>query len=266
MASDLKGKKVVISGISAGIGRALALAFAQAGARVAGCARDEWRLQKTRKAMAGRGHVIACVDITQQVPLEAFYEKTIKAFAGVDILINNVGAIGNSVDFFQLEDKDWQAAFEANFMTAVRLCRLFIPHLRDSKAPRIINISSIAAEHPGQLFPHYSAQKAALSNLSMSLAQTLANDGILVNTISPGPVWTQSWEAQAQHLASRSDDDGDTIKQAMRSSVASTAVLKRMGAPEDITGLALFLASDQAAWITGSNFIVDGGVLVKREG
>jgi NAD(P)-dependent dehydrogenase (short-subunit alcohol dehydrogenase family) len=140
-------------------------------------------------------------------------------------------------------------------MSAVRLTRLCIPSLKQSTCSRIINISSIAAGNPQEVFPHYSAMKAGLSNFTVSLAQTLAADKILVNSISPGPVWSKSWEDEAQNSSSPEQAKKEIMQQ-----TGETIPLKRMGMPEDLTGLALFLASEQSTWITGTNFTVDGGL------
>ena len=118
------------------------------------------------------------------------------------MLINNVGAILKLANFFELTDQDWEDSFQINLMSAVRLTRLCIPSLKQSTCSRIINISSIAAGNPQEVFPHYSAMKAGLSNFTVSLAQTLAADKILVNSISPGPVWSKSWEDEAQNSSS----------------------------------------------------------------
>ena len=139
-------------------------------------------------------------------------------------------------------------------MSAVRLSRLCIPSLQQSECARIINISSIAAASPQDIFPHYSAMKAGLSNFTVSLAQTLATDKILVNSISPGPVWSKSWENEIQ------GKDVDQAKKEIMEQTGTTIPLNRMGMPEDLTGLALFLASDQSGWITATNFSVDGGL------
>ena len=156
-------------------------------------------------------------------------------------------------NFLEVSDQDWENSFQLNLMSAVRLCRLSIPALRKSSCPRIINISSIAASHPQEIFPHYSAMKAGMSNLTVSLAQTLAEDGICVNSISPGPVWSQSWEKEAKAQAS-----GQSFEQVKNDIMGQTSInipLNRMGMPEDLTGLTLFLASEQSAWITATNFV-----------
>jgi NAD(P)-dependent dehydrogenase (short-subunit alcohol dehydrogenase family) len=183
-----------------------------------------------------------------------------ETLGGLDVLINNAGSILKLGGFFDVTDQDWQDSFNINLMPVVRLSRLFIPTLKHSGAPRIINISSIAGSRPGDVFPHYSAMKAALSNFTVSLAQTLGPENILVNSVSPGPVWTRSWQQEAAQASEHSDKSLNDIAEEIKTQTAQSVLLKRMGTPEDISGIVLFLASDRSSWITGTNFTVDGGV------
>lgn len=258
---NLKDRKVVITGAGDGIGRALALAFASAGARVAGCARGEVRLAELSRIIPGKGHLFKQADLTQPDDIQMFHREVMETFHGADILINNVGSVLKFADFFELSDEDWVDSFQVNLLSAVRMSRLFIPAMKNSGAPRIINISSIMAAKPGGLFPHYSAMKAGLSNFTVSLAHTLASDNIPVNCVSPGPVWTRSWENEAGEIVKKSGLDLPQVQENLRAEAGRLALLGRIGVPEDVTGLVLFLASDHARWITASDFTVDGGIL-----
>lgn len=261
MELSLQDRKVVITGAGDGIGRALALAFAEEGARVAGCARSADRLESLSKEITGNDHLFETADIKSAEEIQRFADKVNQTLGGIDVLINNAGAIGKLATFFDLDDNDWQEAFEVNLLSAARLCRVFTPALKQSDTASIINVSSIAASRPGEIFPHYCAMKAGMSALSASLSTTLAADGIRVNTVSPGPVWTRSWEMEAEQAAQASGKPKTEMAEEIRASTGETVPLKRMGLPEDVTGLVLFLASDRASWVTGSNFVVDGGVL-----
>jgi NAD(P)-dependent dehydrogenase (short-subunit alcohol dehydrogenase family) len=210
--------------------------------------------------LAGEGHLCLSADLSQAEATQNMVKKSMESFGGLDILVNNVGNILKLGTFLDLQDEDWEDSFKINLMPAVRLTRLFLPALKNSSTGRIINISSIAAGRPGEIFPHYSAMKAALSNLSVSLSQTLAADNILVNSISPGPVWSNSWESEAQAASLKSGENIADVRQRIQSQTSQSVPLKRMGLPQDITGLVLFLASDHASWITGTNFTVDGGI------
>lgn len=256
---DLKNRKVVITGVSEGIGRSLALAFGESGAHVAGCARNSERLNSIESEILGEGHFFSSRDFSKLEDIQVFRDETIAVLGGIDILINNVGSVQKLAGFFDLSDQDWQEVFDINLMSAVRSCRLFSSFLKKSMSPRIINIASVAASRPGDLFPHYSAMKAGLCNLTVSLARTLADDKVLVNSISPGPVWSKSWYDEATSIANESGESLDNITARIKSSSAETLLLKRMGVPDDIKGLVLFLASDLSNWITASNFTVDGG-------
>lgn len=258
---NLEGRKVVVTGAADGIGRALALAFSAAGARVAGCARNKTRMRELSRAIDGRNHLFEQADVARPEDIQRFYHKVVETFGGVDVLVNNVGSILKTADFFDLTDDDWRESFEVNLLTAVRMCRTFVPALKNSGAPRIVNISSIAAQGPGERFPHYSAMKAAMSNFTVSLAQTLAPDKILVNSVSPGPVWTRSWENESREIAEKSGMKLREIQERLRSEAGQSSLLKRIGEPEDVAGIVLFLASDHARWITATNFTVDGGIL-----
>ncbi|SVC61015.1 uncharacterized protein METZ01_LOCUS313869, partial [marine metagenome] len=204
---DLKNRKVVITGVSEGIGRSLALAFGEAGAKVAGSARNSERLHAIESEISGAGHFFCSADFSKSDDIQRFFNETISAMGGVDILINNVGSIQKLAGFFDLSDEDWQEVFDLNLMSAVRTCRLFSLPLKQSVSPRIINITSVAASRPGDVFPHYSAVKAGLCNLTISLARSLASDKVLVNSVSPGPVWSKSWDDEAKNIAEKSGND-----------------------------------------------------------
>jgi 3-oxoacyl-[acyl-carrier protein] reductase len=256
MGLNLKNRKIIISGASDGIGRALALTFAKEGAQVAVCARNQGPLDALSAEIEGEGHLFFSADLGNAEGVQAFHENAMNQLGHIDVLINNVGAILKLANFYELTDQDWEDSFQINLMSAVRLTRLSIPALKQSACAAIINISSIAAASPQEVFPHYSAMKAGLSNFTVSLAKTLAPDKIRVNAISPGPVWSKSWDDEIQNIGT----DREQAKKEIMSQTGTTIPLQRMGMPEDLTGLALLLASEQSAWITATNFTVDGGL------
>ena len=126
------------------------------------CARTTDHLQALEKEIEGADHMFQYADVTDKDDLERFFWFAVEQLDGIDILVNNVGSIGKMASFFELTDDDWRGAFEVNLLTAVRLCRLAKPELQKSKASCILNISSIAGNHPGEVFPHYAAMKAGL--------------------------------------------------------------------------------------------------------
>ena len=141
-----------MTGAADGIGRALVLAFAKEGAQVAGCSRSAERLESLEKEIKGSGHIFFATDLSNAEGISEFFNKTQETFSGIDILVNNVGAVLKLGNFLEVSDQDWENSFQLNLMSAVRLCRLSIPALRKSSCPRIINISSVAASHPQEIF------------------------------------------------------------------------------------------------------------------
>ncbi len=257
---NLNDRRVLITGAGDGIGRTLALAFADAGARVAGCARSQDRLDSLAAEIAGKGHCFHRADLTRLEEIQSLHDKVLETLGGLDVLVNNAGSILNLATFFDATDADWQNSFDINLLQAVRLTRLCVPALKKSSAARIVNISSNAASRPGEVFPHYSAMKAALANFTVSLAQSLAPDNICVNAVSPGPVWTRSWEKEAEGIAGQSGKPVADVTREIQQQTSQLVLLKRMGVPQDVAGLVLFLASDHASWITAANFTIDGGM------
>jgi 3-oxoacyl-[acyl-carrier protein] reductase len=259
---ELKGRVALVSGASEGIGRAVAEAFAKEGAQVVLTSRRANRLDATvdRIAKAGGTALGIPADLTQAAEVEALFQQITEAVGRLDVLVNNVGAVVEFAGFEQIAEKDWLESFDVNVMTAVRMSRGALPLLRRSDRARILFVGSLGAKQPTGVWPHYNATKAAMVNLAKSLAMQLAKEGINVNAVSPGPIWTESWDREAAQLAGR---QGISVEEAGRVLVQTKAAkvpLGRIGTPADVAGLCLFLASPYAGWITGANFAVDGGM------
>ena len=259
----LTGRVAIVSGASKGIGRGIAVALADEGVRVGLMARGIEALTDTQAEIEQRGGsaMVVAADGTDEDSVQSAVDHLVKAYSGIDIVVNNVGGAPRFGSFEDLDDSDWLAAYDLNVMAAVRLVRSSLPWLRMSDAPRIINITSATGLEPGVFNPHYSATRAALLNMSKGLANALADDGILVNSIAPGPVRTDAWERAILDAAERTGEAPEAVAQALEQSEASKIPLGRIGEPADIAGCAVFLASDQAGWITGSCLQVDGGKL-----
>lgn len=242
----LPGYRVVIAGGSKGIGRAMALAFADAGASVSICARGEAALEATRQDIAARGvtaHAQRC-DLADAPDIGRFVEGAAKALGGIDILINNASGYGFSDD-----DAGWEAGFQIDLMAAVRASHHALPHLKASTHACILHTSSIAAFHPRRHGAAYAAVKAALSHYTTSQALRLAADRIRVNAIAPGSI----------EFADGLWDRRRTEAPEMYRNALAKIPFGRFGTPDEIAHAALFLASPLAGWITGQTLSVDGG-------
>lgn len=259
----LDGRVALVTGASKGIGAAIAKALAAAGAQVALTARGEVPLAALVDEISSLGGEAL------PIPSEATDSRSVVQalsaldthFGKLDILVNNVGGAPIFSGLWDLSDEDWLACYDLNVISAVRFTRAAVPILRRSFAPRIINVSSISGIEPGYFNPHYSTAKAAMINLSKYLSNLLAKEGILVNAICPGPVHSNSWEQNVERLAKERGIPVDQCRIAIEKEEAEKVPLRRVGDGKDVAGLAVFLASDDAAWITGSCYTVDGGKL-----
>jgi len=252
----------LVSGASEGIGRAIAEAYAKEGARVVLTARRANRLDATveRITKAGGNVVGIPADLTQPAEADALFEELTKTEGRLDFLVNNVGAVVEFAGFEEVTDDAWASSFEINVMSAVRLARRALPLLQASDRGRVVFIGSLGAKQPTGIWPHYNATKAAMVNLSKSLAMQWAKHGINVNAVSPGPIWTESWDREAAQVASRESVSLEEAGRLLVRTKETKVPLGRIGTPADVAGLCLFLSSPHAGWITGANFAVDGGM------
>lgn len=263
MESGLKGRVAIVTGGSMGVGKAIARSLAHEGASVVICARGADALEAvTREIQQGGGSAVAVVaDATDPDIAGSVVETAIDRFGGLDILVNNVGGAGRFGGLSELTDQDWLDAFNLNVMTVVHFVRFALPALRQSSSARIINISSTSGVQPGSYNPHYTAAKAAVINVSKYFANLYARDQILVNVVCPGPVYSESWDRNVQRIADIREITLDDARNQVDVEEAGKIPLGRVGEGDDVAGLVTFLASDKAAWITGSCFHVNGGKL-----
>lgn len=246
---DFSGYRVVVAGGSKGIGRAMALAFAEAGAAVSICARGQDALHATRDAIAATGataHAAAC-DLSKADAIGHYISEAAEALGGIDVLINNGSGFGFSDD-----EAGWERGLSVDVLAPVRASRHALPWLKQSDRASILHIVSIAALRPRGAGAPYAAVKAAMASYTGSQALALAADGIRVNAIAPGSIKFPGglWE-QRQHEAPEVHDR-----------TLSNIPFGRFGKPEEIAGPALFLASPLAHWITGHTLVVDGGQML----
>ncbi len=242
----LKGKNVIVTGGSRGIGRSTALAFAAEGANVAICARTTETLEKARAEIASHGVTTfaqSC-DVADAASLTAFMQAANEALGGIDVLVNNPSGFGMGDD-----DAGWAAGFNVDMMAAVRASWQVVPWMAARGGGAIVHIASISGMEGSTRSIPYAAVKAAMISHSKSLALSLASKNIRVNCVSPGSVEFPGGVWEQRKL------EGSPIYEATRLGIP----FKRMGRPEEIAATVVFCASTPASWLTGVNLPVDGG-------
>ena len=231
---DLSGKVALVTGASKGIGRAIAVAYARAGADVAITGRDADGLSRTADAIAGQGtraHICQ-VDFLKRDAVAAIPAGVAEELGRIDILVNNAAIIHPRIDLEQLDEQLWYDVIEVNLNAAAMLTRHTIPIMRDAGGGSICNISSIGGRSGAKGRSAYRVTKAALISLTESVAAEVWSDGIRVNCICPGGTDTEGYRS-AFNTAGRADNP-------------------RLMAPDEIAQLALFLASDASSAVTGT--------------
>ena len=258
--TDLAGRVALVTGASKGIGRAIALELAEAGADLVINARGSAALDAVAADIRARGRQVEAVpaDVATEGGARLVVERAVARFGRVDVLVNNAGK-GSPKRLLDLTEEDWHASFELNFMAAVRLSLARVPLMRTHGGGRIVNISSRVGRQPDPYFAPYAAAKAALINFTKSLANAFSKDGVLANCVVPGLVRTEAVEEAARKSA---EATGKTVEEVFAETLRARPIpAGRMGEPEDVAGLVVFLASPRASWITGATFGVDGGIL-----
>jgi NAD(P)-dependent dehydrogenase (short-subunit alcohol dehydrogenase family) len=246
----LTGKVAIITGGSEGLGRASAQRLAAEGARVAICARRGDVLERAAEGIRKAGGQVLAkpVDVTKSDQIEAFVSDIVRQWGGVDILVNNAGTSA-AASFDLVDDAGWQHDFELKVFSAIRLCRLCIPHMKKRGGGRIINVTNLGAKVPQARGLPTSVSRAAGINLTKSLANEYARDRILVNTICLGLVKSAQWERRAK------GDLDEFYKE-----TAKRIPIGRIGEAEEFADLVAFLVSERAAYITGTAINFDGGM------
>jgi 3-oxoacyl-[acyl-carrier protein] reductase len=240
-----KGKKVLVGGASRGIGRSIALAFAGAGADVAICARGIDGVRAVEAELRRHGTTIFGItcDLGDESQVTGFVTDAAKALGGIDVLVNNASGLGMKDD-----ESGWQASVNVDLFATARATRAAIPFLEQSQGS-IINIASISGLSAVPRTLPYAAVKAALINYTMGQGLALAPKRIRVNAIAPG-----STEFPGGVWENRKTSDPELYQRTLKN-----IPWGRLGSPEEIAKVALFLASDLASWVTGQTIVVDGG-------
>jgi 3-oxoacyl-[acyl-carrier protein] reductase len=257
----LDGKSVIVTGASKGIGKAIAAAFVREGANVVLSARSEPELNAAALEMCGSSGQIAAVagDVASEAHRVALVDAAKQRFGGVHVLVNNAGTIGAFAGFDDLTLDDWRAVFELNVFAVVALTKLVLPIMRAQRFGRIINISSESGVQPDAAMSHYNASKGALNALTKSLSKAVGADNILVNSVSPAFIKTPLVEKMLEDIAREKGISPAQAEAEFLRENRPNIVLKRAGTAEESAEPVLFLASEQASFITGANIRVDGG-------
>lgn len=243
--SSMTNKVAIVTGASSGIGRATAISFGKAGAKVVVVARREDKGQETVRLVqeAGGEAVFVQADVTKASDVEAMVEKTIETYGRLDYAFNNAGS-GTSGKVVDLSEADWELEINANLKSVWLSMKYEIPAMQQSGGGAIVNISSQGALLGVATYGAYGAAKAGVIALSRAAAAEYSADRIRINTVSPGAVKTDLWAGAPPEMLDQ---------------VAAGIPLQRIGAPEDIAEAVVYLCSDGAAFITGHNLVIDGG-------
>jgi NAD(P)-dependent dehydrogenase (short-subunit alcohol dehydrogenase family) len=256
---DLTEKTALVTGGAAGIGRGIAIELARGGANVVVAdVREEPKLTEER----GRGTTVEVLseagaeaafvecDVADEAAVEATVAATVERFGGLDVLVNNAG-ISVSGSVHELDTEEWEASLDVNLTGVYLTTKHAVSHLRESDAGRILNVASTAAFEGGPAAAGYCATKAGVVNLTRQLAVDYGPDGVTVNALCPGPIYTS--------MSQGTFDDPER-----RRVYEEHVLLPYFGEPSDVGQLARFLASDAARYVTGAAIPVDGGWLASR--
>jgi 3-oxoacyl-[acyl-carrier protein] reductase len=248
MELELRGRNAIVTGGSRGIGRAIAITFAKAGANVSICARGEEALRDTEAEIRRAGHKVHAMtrDLANGEAVSKYVAAAAEALGGIDVIVNNASGFGARDD-----EEAWAKSIDVDLMASVRASRAALPYLEQSHGS-IIYISSISGLRHSPRNPAYGAVKAALVQYTLTQAALYASKHIRVNAIAPGSIEFAggSWERRK------------TTDPKLYNATLSRIRAGRMGTPQEIANVALFLASDAASWVTGQTIAVDGGQML----
>ncbi|HTN27114.1 MAG TPA: SDR family NAD(P)-dependent oxidoreductase [Burkholderiales bacterium] len=245
MEISFSGKNVLVTGASRGIGRSIALGFADCGANVSICARGPEALRKTEGELKSKGHKVhaATCDLANAAAVTQYVKDAAAALGGIDVLVNNASGFGGRDD-----EEGWRVSVDVDLMASVRASHAALPFL-ERAGGSIIHISSIAGLRSSVRFPPYGAVKAALIQYTRNQAMRFASKRIRVNCIAPGSI----------EFPGGMWGNAKTENPAFYKTVLDGIPSGRLGRPEEIASVALFLASDLASWVTGQTIAADGG-------
>ena len=257
---QLKDHVAVITGAGRGIGRAIALAYAQEGANLVLAARSTEALEETRMLVEKLGSeaLVVPTDVQLEDNVQNLVQQTIKHFGKVDVLVNNSGITGPSAPLWEVAPQDWAETFAVNVTGTYLCCRGFLPHMIERRSGSVIMIGSVAGKRPLLGRTPYASSKMAMVGMARTLAWETGPYGIRVNVISPGPVEGERIEWV---IGKQAEVRGISVEQA-RHQFTRDSPLGRLIPPDDIASAALFLASDLSRSITGEDLNVCAGIVM----
>lgn len=257
----LPNRVAIITGGATGIGRSIAVRFAEEGCDVAIADINVEEANKTLNQVLEQGReglVIEC-DIADSTQVRNMVETVIGKFGKIDILVNNAGRAGSTREstappsVANITEEQWDRVVAINLKGAFLCCKEVVPHMKERRYGKIINISTLGWIDPPANSPHYHAAKAGIVGLTNDIACELSPHNIFVNAILPGPIRTPFYDAM---LASMTDEEKDVFFERL----GKTVPLQRVGVPEDVAGVALFLASELSSFVAGASIPVGGGI------
>ncbi|MDH3442424.1 MAG: SDR family oxidoreductase [Deltaproteobacteria bacterium] len=254
----LQGKVAIVTGSSDGIGFAIAHALAQEGARVVLCARREALLAEARDAIAkepGAELLAVPCDVQQLPDVQRLVTETMQRFGAIHILVNNAGSVP-SIQFTAVDDASWHRILEGKLLNYIRVTREVVPYMQKAGWGRIISIAGTAGWQPSNTAMAAGLNNAAVINWTKSMSLQYAADGILVTAVAPGSIETPR---QIRNRQRQADIRGVSRNELLKAREREIP-LQRLGLPEEIASVVVFLASKQSSYMTGSCVTVDGGV------
>jgi 3-oxoacyl-[acyl-carrier protein] reductase len=253
----IKDKIVLVTASSAGIGKAVAMAFASEGCRLAICSRTKESLVDTSNEIKSKYNIEpfwGVCDLNNQKDIEDFGNAVLNHFGKVDILVNNCG--GPIPGFFQnLSEVDWDNAYKQVLLSVVRFSNLVIPKMIEQEWGRIINITSVAVKQPVHSLMLSNSLRAAVTGFAKSLSNEFGNKNITVNNVAPGYTLTHRLYELAVNRGKASGKSHEEVL----SDMAKEVPMNRLGNPDEIAAMVMFLASKKASYVTGTTIQVDGG-------
>jgi 3-oxoacyl-[acyl-carrier protein] reductase len=253
----LENRVAIITGGSKGIGKGIALRFAREGCDVVVAARHIEDAQKVVDEIraSGRKSLAVRADVSRLAEVDAMVLRTLEQFGKIDILVNNAGGISQPKDA-SIEDtseEDWDRVVDINLKGQFLCCRAVVPLMKKARYGKIINVSSVGAIHPPASIVHYHAAKGGVLSLTRDLAFDLAPFNITVNAILPGPIMSEFFN---EMLDAMSKEEGEAFFARLGKGVP----MGRMGTPDEVAGVAVFLASGLSSYVTGEAICVGGGL------